>query len=410
MRGGGFIIWILVLQASHLKAFDSFNTQGFFNTGVAFSTTKWLYDEDKLGITNKPSFQPLTNIGLMVQTYLLRDLSFQAQMSSKLEADKASHRVDYSLIRYQPMQQFDVSIGRLRLDTLFYSGVEAKGITHPWVLTPAEVYSISRFNHYDGMRISGYYMIDSLDIIASVIGGSSANKLSTGSSRVHLGLWGLLLEVKHPLGDVRFSYTSYRTNDPDMFWNEREESDVTFSIKADVMGASFILEYLNHIDSDPSAYVLRSLATYDQADIVENQANNTTDEAIRLELEDLAVQLLEQAEKEAAAADYGGLHATIGYQYLDVFGYLTYAVSNGVIQQAWASHGQQSSFSFGLNYAYEPNIVLKSQVSNISSSSGYKGLFDSPFHESPILENSSDTAELGSGLESIFSFAVNIIF
>ena len=108
---------------------------------------------------------------------------------------------------------------------------------------------------------------------------------------------------RSPLGDVRFSYTSYRTNDPDMFWNEREESDVTFSIKADVMGASFILEYLNHIDSDPSAYVLRSLATYDQADIVENQANNTTDEAIRQDLEDLAVQLLEQAEKEAAAAD-----------------------------------------------------------------------------------------------------------
>ena len=51
--------------------------QGFFNTGLSWSSTKWPFEEDKWEITNKPSFIPLTSIGFNIGSRLNKEFSIE---------------------------------------------------------------------------------------------------------------------------------------------------------------------------------------------------------------------------------------------------------------------------------------------------------------------------------------------
>ncbi|SMF77909.1 hypothetical protein [Pseudobacteriovorax antillogorgiicola] len=253
------VIFLFLSNLGH--GYEALRYQGFFNTGVAWSSTKWPYEKDKWDITNKASFAALTNAGLSLGTQFAKEFVFESQISTNTLAGDVGLVNDYAFLRFQPSDHYHVSAGRLRNETLFYSASEKRSIAHPWTIPPAEVYGINRYDHYEGLRASGLYSYQNWDFSASLFAGHSKTKQESGSTRDYLGIMGVLIEIDNPVLQGQLSYSSYRTNDPDLFWSERRTQELSISLKTDYHGITALTEFMNHTDMN---YILLILTRHNE--------------------------------------------------------------------------------------------------------------------------------------------------
>lgn len=161
-------------SVSSVTAQSDFEWGGFVSAGVVRSNSDSYYDRF---IDDELNFLQDFRAGLNVVTPMTDQFSATIQLIARGRENDLRTMVEWGLITWQPVSEFSVQVGKIKMPNWLISDYLDVGLLYPWVRPPVEVY---RWNP-----------------ITAFLGGRAGYSFNLGVSN-----WNLNLEVYGGAADV----------------------------------------------------------------------------------------------------------------------------------------------------------------------------------------------------------------
>ncbi len=141
-----------------IKARSRFNLHGFLSAGVSATDNKAAYNIPNHGaVTSNPTFSANSLIGLQLGANLTSQLSAVGQFVANGDATNGKKAyiptVDFAFLRYAPQSNLQFRAGRFRIPLFMYSDTAEVGYSYANVNLPSEVYRLVPFYNMNGANI-----------------------------------------------------------------------------------------------------------------------------------------------------------------------------------------------------------------------------------------------------------------
>ena len=165
-------------------------------------------DESLYGYNDDIEFKPETLFGLQAMADLGDGLTATAQLIARGE-DDFDAEFEWAYFTYSVNDNFDVSVGRLRIPFFKYSEYLDVGYAYPWARTPRDVYDVD-FNTMEGARFNYNHSVGMWDLSWQAVYGSLQTDLSIGGNLLSSEaekITGLSLDGTRDWFSFRLGYT-----------------------------------------------------------------------------------------------------------------------------------------------------------------------------------------------------------
>lgn len=339
---------------------------GFMSAGVAHINSKRDYLIPEHGaVGDNYNFNALSLLGLQFTAKLVQNLSVVAQVvanGDNTNGNRAySVNLDYGYARYE-IKGFEFRAGRFRLPAFMYSATQEIGYTFPWLTLPNEVYRIVPFENTNGFDTVYRYGIGTggWNVSFEPYVGSSSSK-----------------------SDL---YTNVDTSDINEVptANFDENSMVGAVATLGNKYVTFRADY-THLKLSGSYTGFDTSGNLVHQQIVHNQSDEFYSFGGKLLLDGIMF-VTEYAHRDTPdpLASLSGYYAMIGYKASGFLPNLTYGRlwttnTNALAEDASRPTERpmkQESYTLGLDYYMNANIVFKGSIADIRPLGGTRGLFD----------------------------------
>jgi hypothetical protein len=339
---------------------------GFMSAGVARINSKRAYQiPDHGSVSDSYNFNALSLLGIQFTANLVQNLSVVAQLvanGDNTNGNRAySVNLDYGYARYQ-VKGFEFRAGRFRLPAFLYSSTQEIGYTFPWVTLPNEVYRIVPFNNVNGF--------------------DTVYKRALGS-----GGWNYSVEPFVGSGTSKFDlYTSAQPSDqfvaPNANFTENSMLGMvgTLGNKYLTLRGTYV-----HLKLSGSYDGFLNGAVQHQ-EVVHDQSDSFYSFGAKLLLKGfMAVGEFAHRNTPVPLADLSGAYGMLGYKVAGFLPNFTYGrlwtTNTRALTQAAGSKPTelaqaQESYTLGIDYYLNSNIVFKGSIGDIRPKDGTRGLFD----------------------------------
>ena len=339
---------------------------GFMSAGVAHISSKRNYLIPEHGaVGNNYNFNALSLLGLQFTAKLVENLSVVAQIVANGDNTNGntaySVNLDYGYARYE-VKGFEFRTGRFRLPSFMYSATQEIGYTFPWVTLPNEVYRIVPFENTNGFDTVYRYGFGK--------GGWNATfepYIGSSSSKADLYL-------DTDTSDTNAVPTAHFDE------NSMAGAVVTLGNKYVTFRGTY-----THLKLSGSVTGFDTAGNLTHIQVVHNQSDEFYSFGTKLLLKGIMV-VGEFAHRETPdpLASLSGYYAMIGYKAAGFLPNLTYGRlwttnTNALAQDATRATERpmkQESYTLGLDYYLNSNIVFKGSIGDIRPLGGTRGLFD----------------------------------
>lgn len=203
---------------------------GFLTAGALGTNNGAYYQIPGYGnVRNDYNFAAASRIGLQVTGNILHNVAVVGQFVADGD-DTQGHRTfnvtaDWAYIRYNPRPEIQLRAGRFRLPTLFYSENAEVGYTYPWIVLPNEVYGILPITNLNGVSSIGSMALGQSNwtLRSQTFFGSASNRAAiyntynpnflSGSfvNYTQNDVYGSSLSIGNPYFELRGLYMSFET-------------------------------------------------------------------------------------------------------------------------------------------------------------------------------------------------------
>lgn len=182
------------------------------------------------GYDNSISFSEKSLIGVQADYRLSETLSASAQLLLHSDSNRDSG-VEWAYLAYEPANNLQFLVGKLRTPYLKYSDVIDVGFAYPWLSAPQQVYSSYLFfSNFEGAIARYQFNIDDVYIgVEGYFGGFDADFESSGES------YNVSVDAMYG-GVVEVNYGG---------WQLRGATLSTEEVNADVLGIHQLVSGLN---------------------------------------------------------------------------------------------------------------------------------------------------------------------
>lgn len=182
------------------------------------------------GYDNSISFSEKSLIGVQADYRLSETLSASAQLLLHSDSNRDSG-VEWAYLAYEPVNNLQLLVGKLRTPYLKYSDVIDVGFAYPWLSAPQQVYSSYLFfSNFEGAIARYQFNIDDVYIgVEGYFGGFDADFESSGES------YNVSVDAMYG-GVVEVNYGG---------WQLRGATLSTEEVNADVLGIHQLVSGLN---------------------------------------------------------------------------------------------------------------------------------------------------------------------
>jgi hypothetical protein len=339
---------------------------GFMSAGVARISSKKNYQIPEHGsVGDNYNFNALSLMGLQFTARLVQNLSVVAQLVANGDNTNGSRaysvNLDYGYARYE-VEGAEIRAGRFRLPAFLYSSTQEIGYTFPWVTLPNEVYRIVPFNNTNGL--------------------DTVYKHALGS-----GGWNVSIEPYIGSSTSQFDlYLDTDTSDQNTVptgsfqENSMVGTVVTFGDKYLTFRGTYThLKLSGDVTAfDPQGNFVNQQIVHDQSDDFYSFGGKFLYKGI------MAVGEFAHRNTPTPLASLSGFYGMIGYKASGFLPNFTYGriwtTNENALEQnaqvATESPQKQESYTLGLDYYLNSNIVFKGSIGDIRPLGGTRGLFD----------------------------------
>lgn len=340
---------------------------GFMSAGVARINSKRDYLIPNHGnVGDNYNFSALSLVGIQFTAKLVQNLSVVAQLVANGDNTNGNHaysvNLDYGYARYE-YSGAEFRAGRFRLPAFLYSATQEIGYTFPWVTLPNEVYRIVPFNNVNGF--------------------DTVYKHALGSSS-----WNVSIEPYIGSSSSKFDlYTSAQTSDtlavPTADFDENSMVGVvgSFGNKYLTLRGTYV-----HLKLSGTYDGFNNTGQVQHQEVVHNQSDYFYSLGGKLLWKGwMAVGEFAHRNTPAPLADLSGFYGMLGYKVSGwlpnfTYGRLWTTNKNALTQLSGSTPTElaqeQESYTAGMDYYLNSNIVFKGSVSDIRPKGGTRGLFD----------------------------------
>jgi hypothetical protein len=356
-------------KASGLGEDSRVQINGFISAGSLITTEPDNYVIPNYGLVhNDLNYAAASRIGLQVTGNIIHNLAVVGQFVANGDntAGRTPYNVtaDWAYIRYYPRPDIQIRTGRFRLPTLFYSENAEVGYTYPWIVLPNEVYGIVPITNLNGASAIATYALGQSNwtVKAQPFYGSSFNRAAiyntyniniipgTVFSLEQNNVYGGSASVGNPYFEVRGSYMSYET-----------------TVTAPLLGGALCpngirsteCRLFNDVSSD--FFSLGAKLDIDHFLLIGEYAHRNIS-AFFANLSSFYVM---------AAYQFRGFMPNISYSYAGSSNSRSLFLLNGEFPVA------QDTWTLGLNYTVNTNLLAKMSLSAIQPLDGSYGFFNS---------------------------------
>jgi hypothetical protein len=354
-----------------------FKMNGFVSAGAAHTSSKKDYQIPGHGtVGNNVNFNALSLLGMQVTANLNKRLSVVAQVLANGDSTNGntaySAQLDYGFVRYAINDSYEVRAGRFRLPAFLFSSTQEIGYSFPWVVLPNEVYRIVPFNNINGFDTLARYAVgkSGWNITLEPYVGSSRSKFDLYNSSLpsdtystptakfeENSLFGIVAEASNKYVTLRGTYAHLSlTGDVDFF-----ESD-------DAGSGSFLHNQFVKNQED-YFYSFGTKVNYKGLQFASEFAHRQT---------------------PAPLASLSGVYGMLGYKFLGFLPNFTYSrlwttnkdellgpdSSSTTPLTSTELAQKQESYTLGLDYYLNNNLVFKGSIADVRPLGGTRGLFD----------------------------------
>ena len=353
-------------QSAHSLGLGSrIHVNGFLSAGVAKTNTTANYNiPDHGSINNNINYTANSLVGLQIIGDITRQFSAVVQLvanGDNTNGNQPYHvKAEWAFLRYAATPGLQFRAGRFRLPAFMYSDTEEVGYTYPWVTLPNEVYRIVPFNN-----MNGFDMIYSLP----------------------LGNSGWVLSFQPYVGENQSQYDLY-TNDasfiPSGTTATFDENDLLGGVVS--MSNQYLTLRANYTRVNLNGYIpnLPSLNNTNLS-LFHNVPASFYSVGAKFDYHHfLAVSEYAHRNTPDQLAALTGYYGMVGYRIGKFLPNLTYAhIDTTNTHELITTEGAelpeaQRSYTAGLDYYINSNVVAKVGVSQITPLDGTNGLFDAP--------------------------------
>lgn len=354
-----------------LKQGSRIQVNGFVSAGATRTSAKKNYQIPGHGsVGNNFNFNTLSLLGVQLTAKLYKGLSVVGQVVANGDDTNGntaySVNLDYGFVRYAINDKYQIRAGRFRLPVFLYSQTQEIGYTYPWVTLPNEVYRIVPFSNMNGF-----------DTIARYSLGNSWN-----------------VSVQPYVGSSRSEFDLYNSSLPSDTFTVPTAKFQENSLIGVVVGAS------NKYVTLRGTYAHLSLTgkvsfynpidkAFENTQFIKNQSDSFYSFGSKVDYKGLKMSA-EFAHRETPAplASLSGAYGMLGYKFDGFLPNFTYArlwtTNKNKLQSPGAGSSTnstelaqaQESYTLGLDYYLNSNVVFKTSVADIRPLDGTRGLFN----------------------------------
>jgi len=204
-------------------ALGEFKLTGFISAGMSWTSADYLpsgIEPIYISYIGKtPSYDDLSNVGIQITKYLRDDINITTQLYAEA-ASQFDVEAAWAFIEYEPNNNWQFRIGRVRTNPYMLSNYVNVGYAYPWARPPQEVYSQIPFSNFTGMDARYTKQICNRDLSIYGFYGSSTDILTFPVAPFSALLDNVQMKLRHlgsfdiRYGDdtfsVRFGYESTR--------------------------------------------------------------------------------------------------------------------------------------------------------------------------------------------------------
>lgn len=335
---------------------------GFASGGVSRSNTSSKYRIPGRGsIDNHYNFAANSLLGLQVTAHITPQWAGVLQLvadGDDLNGNNRYHvQADWAFLRYQPLSGLQLRAGRFRLPAFLYSDTQQVGYSYPWVTLPNEVYRIIPFNNINGVDMIYFYS---------------------------LGNTGWSLKIQPYFGENKSKFDLYTTAPaaflPPGTTATFDENNILGGVVS--LGNEYFTLRGNYTHAKISGTVPLGGA---RVPLFRNDRASFYSAGAKLDYDNfLAIAEWAHRSTPDQLASLTGYYGTLGYRIGKFLPTITYAdikttnASRLLAAQPFAELPEsQQSYTLGLDYYLNSNLVLKLGVSRITPKDGTNGLFTS---------------------------------
>lgn len=407
----GFTVLFLVLLPS--MAFSKIETRGFVTLGTAASNSDVSYQNH---IGKLPTVTGITKFGLNLSSDISDRWSFSGQLLSTGQQDYYDLRTDWIILRYQPLTNLRINIGKQLVPLWFAAEYIDVGFLLPWVVPPEEIYNIANIKAFSGLSMNYTYELGSLNLELQPFYGAVNDELPAVyapdglSTKVEAErVYGVSIDLGNEFMEARMAYVYGHTNvdyPPGILIEDFETEITTFGLKYDRGDFLLWAEYgvIKDVSSQSSvdkrkeealAAITRAAPYGENPDLNDvQQLNDVTDAFTKTIIAN-------------RVTGYSTYYLTLGYRIDDFVPTISFANLAKIKDEDLITGGEQSSSTLGLRYFVSATSDFKLEYQTISVPKGSYGLFDATNYYIASLTPGAELEELGD--VNIFKFAFNAV-
>jgi hypothetical protein len=129
-------------------------------------------NNQRRGLTRSWGFDNDSRLGLQLDVDFSRTWHAGVQWVARNHVgDFFEQNLDWAYLRWRPLDDLDIRLGRLGLDLFFLSEYREVGYAYPWIRPPHEFYAANPVYHFDGADVSKRFRIGDGHLTAKLFGG-----------------------------------------------------------------------------------------------------------------------------------------------------------------------------------------------------------------------------------------------
>lgn len=114
------------------------------------------------GITDQVNLRPYTNAGIQFELDIKDDIALILQLIAR-GSERYDVEANWAYLRYQPNENWNIQVGRIRVPTFLLSEYIDVGYAYPWIHPPAEVYNQLPIPNVTGAQVIYTHNIGDFD-------------------------------------------------------------------------------------------------------------------------------------------------------------------------------------------------------------------------------------------------------
>ncbi|OAI23173.1 MULTISPECIES: hypothetical protein [Methylomonas] len=168
-------------------AYPNFTVKGFGTVGVSGTDTDRIgFRRDvkqSTGVTNGWGFDNDSRLGLQLDTDLNESWHATVQwVARNTTGDFFEQNLDWAFLRWRPVDDLDIRVGRLGFDVFMLSEYRNVGYAYPWIRPPHEFYGGIPVYHFDGADIAKKFAVGEGTLTIKAFSGYNFVQVPVGIS------------------------------------------------------------------------------------------------------------------------------------------------------------------------------------------------------------------------------------